>query len=160
MKKLFIPLLIALLSISLHAEARGKRHDTPWYLTVKGGLMDHDAAGGDDAVNLGIGGGYRLGGYVSAEFDYTTTFIDGETPSGRDWEVDTLSAYAAMRSNTPVKLKGKMGITNIDTGGKDDWELSVGIGLGFWTSSGLLEVEFTQLGDDLDFFSVGMNIFY
>lgn len=92
----------------------------------------------------------------------TTTLIDGETPGGTDWDVDTFSVFAAFRSDTQVKLKGKVGISSIDTGSADDTEFSIGIGIGFWALGGLTEIEYTVLSDDLDleFLSFGVKFFY
>lgn len=158
MKTITIICLASLLSISTSAFARG----TPWYLGVKGGFMDAGTGVTDNAINAGFDVGYRHNRYLSTEAEYTRTFIEGETRNGNDWEVDTLSVFAALRSNTEVKFKGKIGLTNIDSGGNDDTELSLGIGIGFWALGGLTEIEYTQIddNDELDFFSIGVNFFF
>lgn len=135
---------------------------TPWYLGVVGGLVDAGAGVTDDAFNAGLDAGYNFNRYAAAEFQLTTTLIDGETRGGTDWDVDTVSVFAALRSDTPVKLKGKIGLTNVDAGGDDDTELSYGIGVGFWALGGLSEIEYTVLNDDrdLEFLSFGVKFFF
>lgn len=157
MKKIILSLLCATSLITPCVEAAGK--STPWYFGVKGGLMDADGAS-DSAVNMGLDVGYRNNKYISTEIELTKTLIDGDTRSGNDWEVDTLSAFAAFRSNTEVKFKAKIGLTNIDYGNDDDLELSFGFGVGFWAAGGLMEIEYTEIDDGLDFFSLGVNYYF
>lgn len=114
----------------------------------------------DSALNMAMDIGYRHNTHLSTEFELSKTLIDGNTPSGRDWEVDTLSAFAAFRSNTDIKLKAKIGVTNIDYGNKDDLELSFGFGLGFWASGGLMEIEYTEIDDSLDYVSLSVNYYF
>ena len=156
--KTIIPVWLTLLFIfSGTAQAKG----TPWYFGIKGGFMDANTSLTDSAINGGLDVGYRYNKFLSFEGELTQTFIDGDS-NGNDWEVDTLSGFAAFRSNTKIKFKGKIGFSNIDYGGNDDTELSMGIGVGFWALGGLAEVEYTQLGDDpdLDFLSFGVNYFF
>ena len=157
MKKVLLIIMIALSPVSTYVEAAGK--STPWYFGIKGGFMDTDGAA-DSAINLGADVGYRNNKYLSTEVELTRTFIDGDTPSGNDWEVDTLSVFAAFRSNTEVKLKAKIGFTDIDYGNNDDLELSFGFGIGFWAAGGLMEFEYTEIDDDLEFISLGINYFF
>ena len=114
----------------------------------------------DSAVNMGLDIGYQQNRYLSTEVELTRTLIDGDTPSGNNWEVDTLSVFAAFRSRTPVKFKAKIGITDVDYGGNDNFELSFGIGIGFWAAGGLMEIEYTEIDDGLNFISLGVNYFY
>lgn len=158
MKKLSLLLLIALSPISTYVEAAGSR-STPWYFGIKGGFMDANGQS-DSAINMGADVGYRNNKYLSTEVELTKTVIDGDTPSGNDWEVDTLSVFAAFRSNTEVKLKAKIGLTNIDYGNDDDLELSFGFGAGFWAAGGLMEIEYTEIDDDLEFISLGVTYFF
>ncbi len=157
MKKLS---LLCLLTVLAMPSANAK--NSPWYFGVIGGLMDGGTGISDDAINGGFDIGYNINRYLSSEFEYTRTFIDGETRSGNDWEVDVMSIYAAFRSNTEVKFKGKVGLSNIETGNNDDTELSLGIGIGFWALGGLTEIEYTNISDDneLDFLSFGVKYFF
>ena len=151
--------LIFLISLTSTAVEAANNRGTPWYFAIKGGLMDADGLG-DSAINIGADIGYRNNKYLSTEVEITKTLIDGETRSGNDWESDTLSVFAAFRSNTEVKLKAKIGLTNIDRGNDDDLELSFGIGLGFWVLDGLMEVEYTEIDDNLHFINVSVNYFF
>ena len=139
--------------------ARKKSKSSPFYMAIKGGFVD-SAALGDSAINLGLDVGYRHNKYLSTELELTETIIEGDTRSGNDWNVDTLSVFAAFRSNTEVKLKGKVGLTKINSGDADDIELSLGIGIGFWAAGGLMEIEYTELDEGLDFYSIGVNYFF
>ena len=157
MKKIVLSLLFTLSILSSFAEAAGR--NSPWYFGIKGGLMDPQGLG-DSALNIGLDIGYQQNKYLSTEVELTSTLIDGDTPSGQNWEVDTLSVFAAFRSRTPVKFKAKIGITNVDYGGNDNLELSFGVGVGFWAGGGLMEIEYTEIDDGLNFISAGVNYFY
>ena len=157
MKQLSLVILLALFS-SPAVQAK----NSPWYLGLVGGFMDGGGGISDSAINGGFNLGYQHNRYLSSEFEYTRTFIDGETNSGNDWEVDTLSIFAALRSNTEIKLKGRIGFTDIDYGGNSDTELSIGFGIGFWALGGLTEIEYTEISDDdeLSFLSIGVKYFF
>ena len=154
-------LLACLLLLTLSTQAQAAS-GSPWYMGVIGGFMDRGDGLSDSAINGGFNIGYRNNRYLSTEFEYTRTILDGDTPSGNDWEVDTISLYAAFRTNTRVKFKGKVGITNIDGGSGDDTEISMGFGIGFWAAGGLAEIEYTEVNDDnqLDFISIGVKYFF
>lgn len=157
MKKIALSLIFTLSLFSSYAQAAG--NNSPWYFGIKGGFMDSQGLG-DSALNMGLDIGYQHNKHLSTEVELTRTLIDGDTPSGQDWEVDTLSAFATFRSNTKVKLKAKIGITDVDYGNNDNLELSFGLGVGFWAAGGLMEVEYTEIDDGLNFISVGVNYFY
>ena len=157
MKKNILSLLCTLLLMSTYTVATAK--GTPWYFGIKGGFMDPQGFN-DSALNMGFDIGYNQNKYLSTEVELTRTLIDGDTPSGNDWEVDTLSVFAAFRSNTKVKFKAKIGITDVDYGNNDDLELSFGVGIGFWAAGGLMEVEYTEIDDGLNFISLGVNYFF
>lgn len=159
MKAFIISLICTMSLMSSYTVEAGKSTSSPWYFGIKGGLMDIDGRG-DSALNMGLDVGYRHNKYLSTEVELTETLIEGDTHSGNDWEVDTLSAFAAFRSNTEVKLKGKIGLTNIDYGNDDDLEISFGFGIGFWAAGGLMEIEYTEIDDDLHFISLGVNFFF
>lgn len=152
-------ILLCITSMVGTGSASAAKNNSPWYFAIKGGLMDADGAA-DSAVNIGADVGYQNNRYLSTEVELTRTLIDGDTRSGNDWEVDTLSVFAAFRSRTEVKLKAKIGLTNIDYGNDDDLELSFGIGVGFWAAGGLMEIEYTEIDDGLDFFSLGVNYYF
>jgi hypothetical protein len=150
-------ILLALGCLATQGTAYAK--GSPWYLGLKGGVVDAGEGVTDDAVNAGFDLGYRNNRYLATEIEYTDTLVEGETRGGADWEVSTLSAFAALRTATPVKVKGKLGVTHVEDS-DDDLEFSWGVGLGFWAAGGLVELEYTELADELDYISLGVNYFY
>ncbi len=156
---LLIFLLSTLTPFAVHA---AKSSNSPWYIGFIGGLMDAGRGVTDDAINLGFDAGYQVNRYFAPELELTRTIVDGETSGGNDWEVDTLSIFAAFRTDTKVKFKAKIGISDIDTGSNSDTELSLGIGIGFWALGGLTEIEYTDLSNDydLEFLSFGVKYFF
>ena len=158
-KALLIFLLYTLTTFAAHA---ANSSNNPWYVGFVGGLMDGGRGVTDDAINLGFNAGYQINRYFAPEFELTRTIVDGETSGGNDWDVDTLSIFAAFRTDTKIKLKAKIGISDIDTGNNSDTELSLGIGIGFWALGGLTEIEYTELSDDydLEFLSFGVKYFF
>ena len=160
MKNLLLFLLLSVLTtFAVHA---AKSSNTPWYVGFVGGFMDAGSGVTDNAINLGVDAGYQVNRYFAPELQLTRTFVDGETSGGNDWDVDTLSIFAAFRTDTKIKLKAKIGISDIDTGNSSDTELSLGIGIGFWALGGLTEIEYTELSDDYDlqFISFGVKYFF
>ncbi|HEX9628088.1 MAG TPA: outer membrane beta-barrel protein [Acidiferrobacterales bacterium] len=127
----------------------------------------------DKAYNIGVYGGYHLlgqgaqipknlgGGTLSIEGEFTTTVVDGDTNFGGDWDITTISAYAAYRFPLQggVYLKGKAGGTwsDPDTPAtrKSETDGSFGLGVGWHLGSGALEGEFTVISSELLFLSVG-----
>ncbi len=158
-KTLLIFLLSTLTTFAVHA---AKNTNGPWYAGFVVGLMDGGGSVTDDAINLGFNGGYQINRYFAPELELTRTIVDGKTSGGNDWDVDTLSIFAAFRTDTKIKFKAKIGISDIDTGNNSDTELSLGIGIGFWALGGLTEIEYTELSDDydLEFLSFGVKYFF
>ena len=158
-KKLLIFLLSTLPTFAVHAV---NSSNNPWYVGFLGGFMDGGRGVTDDAINLGLAAGYQINRYFAPELELTRTIVDGETSGGNDWDVDTLSIFAAFRTDTKIKLKAKIGFSDIDTGNTSDTELSLGIGIGFWALGGLTEIEYTELSDDydLEFLSFGVKYFF
>lgn len=158
-KTLLISLLSVFVAFTAHA---AKRSNSPWYLGFVAGFMDAGRGVTDDAINAGVDAGYQVNRYFAPELQLTRTIVDGETSGGNDWDVDTLSIFAAFRTDTKIKLKGKIGFSDIDIGSNSDTELSLGIGIGFWALGGLTEIEYTELSDDndLEFLSFGVKYFF
>lgn len=164
LKKSTLVLIWALLGFSQLAEAR---KTSPVYLGLKAGVMD--AEGQTDAAgNAGLDLGYRFNRYFFGEVEYTDTVVDGETRNGKEWDVSTLSAFVVFRTPTPVKLKAKLGVTDVNVRHHDpenrlrddDVSASGGVGIGFWVGGSLMELEYTRLRDNLDFISLGFNFFF
>lgn len=157
MKKIVLVLLVTLTVIG-QANAKDYKRNSPFYMAVKMGIMDGGQGIKDDAINAAFDIGYQNNRYLSTEVEYTTTFINGETSGGNDWDVDALSVFAAFRTNTKVKLKGKVGVSSISN--ESGLDFSAGLGISFWAAGGLTEIEYTKIGDNIKFFSVGVNFFF
>ena len=149
MKKIFmIFLLSTLTTFTVHA---AKSSNSPWYIGFIGGFMDGGRGVTDDAINLGFNAGYQVNRYFAPELELTRTLVDGETSGGNDWDVDTLSIFAAFRTDTKIKLKAKIGVSDIDTGSSSDTEWG-------WTAGGGIDIAVTDnfiLGAEVLYFDLG-----
>jgi hypothetical protein len=146
------------------------------YLGIKGGVISNDAPGTDNALNIGVYGGYNLlgdgartpknlgGGTLSLEGDFTVTAIKGDAGIYGDWNIMTLAGYAAYRFplQNNFYLKGKAGARwiDIDTDVPVSWSGTdtggtFGIGGGMKLANGTLEAELTIVENDITFLSIG-----
>lgn len=143
-------LIISLLTASLFnniAFAEG-------YWGAKASSIDTEISNYTNTLNVGLFVGAEFGqlgsNIVSLEGEITTSIIDGDTNvAGRDWEVQTLAVYAAMRTGTDFYVKVKAGILDreitFSSGGtSSDDGLSWGIGFGFNN----YEIEYTFFDGD------------
>jgi hypothetical protein len=153
---------VGLVALALAAPAQA---DVGPYIGAKAGLMDADASGHDEALNIGGVFGYRFfddnRGSGSLEGELTLSGKDGDTPGGGDWDVTTVAAYFAYRTPGEFYFKGKAGFADQNVGGTsaidDETGLSFGVGGGWQIDrKASLEVEYTVY-DDLKFISVGFN---
>jgi hypothetical protein len=133
------------------------------YFGVKGGFMDADAGGHDNALNGGGVFGYKFfddeRGSGALEAEGTLTLRDGDTDGGGDWDVSTIAVYFAYRTIGELYFKAKGGFADQNVGGTsavaDDTVFSFGLGGGWQVNrKSALEVEYTVF-DDIDFISVG-----
>lgn len=152
---------VALLSVSVSTHAA----ENQLYFGGKAGLMDADAAGHKDPLNIGAVIGFTFdenpNGSISLEGELTTTIKDGDLQGGGDWDIGTIGVYAAYRTAGDAYLKAKAGFVDQNASGTstdkvpDDTGASFGFGVGFRTSRKAgLEFEYTIL-DDVDFMSLG-----
>ena len=154
----------------------------PFYLGAKAGLMMPDTGGFDDAINVGVYGGYNLlgegtqikanlgGGTMAIEGELTLTAVDGDFSAGGvngDWQVSALGVLAAYRF--PITddffVKGRAGFVRVDVdhsvagvrGSGADTDIALGGGAGWKLGPGSLELEIMRFdaGDGFDFLSVG-----
>jgi len=144
---------LALMSPGFAAEpAKSKGH---LFYGIKGGFMKPDGSNTDSAGNIGGVIGQSFARYFSWEAELNLTIFDGEIGT-RDWDINTLGGYAVFRTEGDINFKGKAGLVYWDSTFDDDIDLSLGIGVGFkMGQSGMLDVEFTQINDDVDYISVG-----
>lgn len=136
---------------------------TSWAgLTVaaKTGPMMVDVSGADDPTNGGIMLGWELEAFVldlALEAEITQTMEDGSNGES----MDTAGAYFSLRTGGPLYFIGKVGYVNWefenDFGKADDTDESMGLGIGFSVLLLKVEVEYTQINDDVNFVSVGVR---
>jgi len=114
----------------------------------------------DNPTNGGIVLGYELGvvlADLSVEANLTKTLNKGDNDS----EVDTAGLYLALRTPGPIYFKARGGFVSWDYSNKnesfDDSGASYGLGIGFSLALLLIEVDFTQIDDDINFVSVGVR---
>ena len=150
--RVFLFLLCLFSMVPVHAR------QSPFFMALKMGIVDHGESISDSAVNMAINVNYLHNQFLATEVEYSSTIIDGSTNTGNDWQADSLSIFAALRTNTRIKLKGKIGLANLD--GNDGLNIATGIGIGYWGMGGLIEIEYTKLDDGVTFLSFGVNYFY
>ena len=123
---------------------------------VKGGFMKPDGKDNDSAGNIGAVIGQPVTRNVSWEAELNVTLFDGEVGANKDWDITTIAGYAVFRSEGKIGFKAKAGLAYWDTDNDRDMSLSLGIGAGFkMGQSGMLDVEYTQIDDSVDYISVG-----
>jgi len=147
--------------------------NSSWYAGLKVGQMSSDLSGLDDGTNGGVLIGYQFGdqsyGNFALEAEYTTAISEGDaTVLGftGDWDVDTLAIYAVYRSPGKVYFKGKVGfldedvsinVAGVSASGSESGG-SYGAGLGWRiVDSSSVELEYTLVESDVNFFSFGYN---
>lgn len=121
--------------------------DSDW--RVKGSMLSLD---GDDsaALNAGIVYGMDFLGMVGAEFDLSTSIVDGEA-GPFDYSATQLGGYATLTTPGPIYFKGKAGLAynDIEVGNfsESDSAPAYGIGMGFFG----FELEYTRTEwEDID----------
>lgn len=145
-----------------------------FYLGAKAGVMKPGISELDDATNIGGVIGYEIGEASDnltwiVEAEFTTTASDGDVEvlglSG-DWDVDTQALYAGVRVGTDLYAKLRLGYLRKDvsvsiagfSADGSDTGASAGIGGGWRLNESVgLEVEYTFIEEDLDFYSFGVN---
>ena len=118
----------------------------------------------DDPTNAGVAVGYEIGvvlGDIGFEGELTTTMKDGTTDTNGDVNADTMGLYATYRSPGFLYFKAKTGFTrwdvSIDGSDYDDTATSMGIGLGFSLGIIQFELEYTEIDDDIEFITLGVQ---
>ena len=150
--------LFALCTVNVYA-------DNKVYAGVKGGTMITSLQGLSDANNIGLVVGYKFNKSFAVEGEFSTSSSDGDVAGFGSWSLDTYAVYAAGRWGSKAYLKGKAGFVHekIDiTGGigiaGSDTGLSLGLGAGYHFSDKVnVELEYTIIDEDIDFFSLGVN---
>ena len=116
--------------------------------------------GSDNETGITVGGrlGKELQNGFSAEADLNLGIIDGEIDSNNDYSINSIAAYGVWRSQGDVHFKGKVGISYWDDDFDNDTNLSAGVGIGMRMGAGVLDVEYTQINDYVDYITVGYTL--
>lgn len=152
MKKLLIAL--ATVAALFSAPAMAQRAE-PLMFGGKVGFFKPDGRGSDSGMNVAGVLGRRIQGNVSWEADLSLVLTDGERRNNRDYEINSVAGYAVYRTEGNTHIKAKMGVAYWDDDDDSDLSLTAGIGLGFRMGRGILDVEYTQLNDSVDYITVG-----
>lgn len=133
------------------------------YFGVNAGPMMVDVAGVDDPTNAGVLIGKEWGvaiGDIGVQAEFTTSIDDGNF-RGYDVSIDTQAIYGAFRTAGPLYLIAKAGFLReeVEIGGvsEDDTGLAAGIGIGFSMGVAQLELEYTQIEEDVGYLSLGVR---
>ena len=144
------------------------------YLGAKLGLMDADVSGLDPATNIGVVVGYAFAPVSDSiswavEGEFTTSVSDGDIDafgSNGSWDVDTQALYGVLRIGGDLYGKLRLGylredasasVAGVSADGSDDG-VSGGLGAGWHANEQLsVELEYTLIEEDIDFYSVGVN---
>lgn len=165
--KIFLSLVLMLAGMHAYTPARGLEGG---YFGFNAGLIEIDEPGNDPAANFGL----TIGGIITKqdsmslalEAQLTTTIVEGNTSVGaRDWEIDSLGLYGALRLGTEAyfKLKGGYGKWQIvtDSSTTDENDFSWGLGFGLPMRSGnMLEIEYAVIGEINNRAITGISLTY
>ncbi len=134
-----------------------------WYLGAKTGPMLVDISGADDPTNAAVTIGYELGALVAdigLEAEFSRSLSEGEV-GGQDLEVDTNGFYVTFLTPGPVYLKLRGGVVDtevtIGSVSNSDDDTSIGAALGLSTGILRFEIGYTQIEDDIDFLTFGLQ---
>jgi hypothetical protein len=152
MKKILPALCAAAAMISSGAFAQATE---PLLFGGKAGFQKPHGSDNDEGFGIGAVLGKRIQGDIYWEAELTLNVIDGERGNNRDWEIDSIAAYAVYRSPGDIHVKAKMGVSYWDEPNDDDINLTAGIGIGFKLGRGILDVEYTQINPRTDYITVG-----
>ena len=125
------------------------------FFGIKGGFMKPDGKDNDSAFNIGAVVGQPVSRNFSWEAELNTTLADGEVGNNTNWDITNIAGYAVYRSPGNIGFKAKAGLSYWDTDNDSGMSLSMGIGAGIKLGQGgMLDVEYTQVDDFVDYISV------
>lgn len=139
------------------------------YFGVNAGPMMIDGASYDDPVNAGVLIGKEWGvvaGDIGVQAEFTTTINEGTYvgfpyPYVHDVSISTQAVYGAFRTAGPVYLIAKAGVLReeVEVGpfSEDDTGLAGGVGIGFSLGVAQIELEYTQIEQDVGYASLGVR---
>ena len=112
----------------------------------------------DAGVTIGARLGKQIQGNFSWEADLNLGIIDGKIGANHDWNINSVAAYGVYRTDGDIHLKAKLGVAYWNDDFDHDTSLSAGIGIGFRMGRGILDVEYTQVNDYVDYITVGYSM--
>lgn len=153
-------------------EAGARESDNPFYFGISGGqtrVKNTATQEYQDATSFGIQVGVRIYAndflWSGTELKYTKTTAREEVNEAGSstistYEVETTGLYLTGRTRGKAYLKGKVGAANQviqvnDIAIQDTTRGSYGVGAGVRQGNAILELEYTQYGDDVTVVSVG-----
>lgn len=137
------------------------------YVGVKVGKFKVDADIKDPTA-YGVYGGYNFDQNFGAEVEYVGS--EDVKDGGVEYNVKTYGVYGTYRyhfNNTPVYLKGKLGVAKAEAEAKsalgsataDDTGLGLGIGLGYAPTANIsLEASYDHVASDVDLYTIGASL--
>jgi len=159
MRKLLIPVLASVLlssaALAEETNSSGFSANSLFY-GGKAGFMKPDGKNNDSAINIAGVVGAPIQRNLSWEAELGLTVKDGEVGADTDWDLFSVAGYAVYRTPGKVGVKAKMGVAYWDDPNDNDLSLSAGIGAGIRLGKkGILDIEYTQINDNVDFISAG-----
>lgn len=147
------------------------------YIGVKAGQFDIDKIVGHngDLTAYGVYGGYNFDQNFGIEAEYQGSESDKYTYLGRQYELKakTYGVYGTYQHqfvNTPVYVKGKLGVARTEVEDKsvgsnsyryetDDTSLAGGVGVGFKPTNNFgVEATYNYLSSDANVWGVGAHL--
>lgn len=168
----FYATLLMFIFLAGFSDAKARDRGEAYYFGISGGqtrVKNTTTQEYQDATSFGMKFGLRLFAndsvWTGSELKYTkTTANEGtsssETNSTSSYEVVTTGLYLTARTRDKVYVKGKLGAANqvIKVDNKvirDTTRGSYGVGVGLRQGRAVLELEYTQYGDDVTVISIG-----
>ena len=97
-------------------------------------------------------------GNVSWEADLNLGLSDGKLGTDNNYSINSVAGYGVYRTDGDIHLKAKLGVAYWDDDLDHDTSLSAGIGIGFRMGRGILDVEYTQINNYVDYITVGYSL--
>ena len=155
MKKILI--MLGLVAAMLSSAAMAQNTTGLWFGGIAG-FAKPDGSHNDSGVTVGGRLGKQIQGNFSWEADLNLQITDGEIGSHHDWSINSVAGYGVYRTDGDMHLKAKLGVVYWDDDLDHGTSLSAGIGLGFRMGRGILDVEYTQINDYVDYVTVSYTL--
>ena len=155
MKKILVAVALMAAMFSSAAMAQSTKG-----LMFGGGAGFFKPHGSDSDSGVTIGGrlGQQIQGNVSWEADLNLGLSDGKLGTDNNYSINSVAGYGVYRTDGDIHLKAKLGVAYWDDDLDHDTSLSAGIGIGFRMGRGILDVEYTQINNYVDYITVGYSL--